>query len=76
MTYQFLAPAHLIERQFARMGARVKLHAATNRGSGNRVSLDVGQDGEGEFFDISARSQTLSDMTVIDCQPRTKHLFL
>jgi hypothetical protein len=64
---------HTIERQFERIGARAKVHADRMR-FGGTVSIDVGHDNVGEFFDINV-GQT-RDLDVLDAQPRIRHLLL
>jgi hypothetical protein len=70
----------ILERQFARIGARVKL---ADRPSGNRrfitdrsVSLDVGSDGQGEFFEIVRQTSVEPQVEVLDVQPDDRHLLL
>lgn len=65
-----------IERHFAKMGARVKLRdrAAAVRGAG--ISIDVGRDGFGEFYDIAASRNDAQSLCVLDLQPRMRHLLL
>ena len=49
---------HQIERQFTRIGARAKIHPpVVNRWTKvEGVSIDIGNDAEGEFFDISVET--------------------
>lgn len=67
--------AHLIERQFAKIGARAKVHSETRRGR-NGVTIDIGRDGEGEFFDIALAQARPADIRDVDTQPRIRHLLL
>ena len=46
--------AHLLERHFAIIGARTKLRTDTRRNRTSGVSIDIGTDRFGEFFDIAA----------------------
>jgi hypothetical protein len=66
---------HLIEQKFARIGARAKVHPAAERSEG-AVSIDIGRDGEGEFFDIALAPGSNGELRVIDAQPRIRHLLL
>jgi hypothetical protein len=65
--------------KFARMGARLKFgarpspHSLTDSGA---VSLDVGEDRDGEFFEIMPRDEGAPDVSVIDVQPVDRHLLL
>lgn len=67
-----------IERHFNRIGARAKVHPPVPRrvGALPSVSIDVGNDREGEFFDISILPEQLEETEVIDVQPSLRHLLL
>jgi len=65
--------AHVIERQFERIGARAKVHADQMR-FGGTVSIDVGHDDIGQFFDIGVGRTR--DLDVVDARPRIRHLLL
>jgi hypothetical protein len=65
--------AHVIERQFERIGARAKVHTDQMR-FGGTVSIDVGHDDIGEFFDIGVGRTR--DLDVVDARPRIRHLLL
>jgi len=67
--------AHLIERHFAKIGARAKVHPETRRDR-TGVTIDIGHDGEGEFFDIALAQPRLAEVRVVDAQPRIRHLLL
>lgn len=69
--------AHPIERHFAKIGARARLSAGARRRllSGG-VSIDVGRDGDGEYFDVAITSPTPAELTVLDVQPASRHLLL
>ena len=67
--------AHLIERHFAKIGARAKVHPETRRDR-TGVTIDIGHDGEGEFFDIALAQPRLADVRVVDTQPPIRHLLL
>ena len=64
---------HLIERHFAKIGARAKVSADSRRFGGN-VSIDVARDSGGEFFDIAVSRE--DSLAVVDAQPRIRHLLL
>ena len=65
--------AHVIERQFDKIGARAKVDADPER-FGGTVLIDIGRDGDGEFFDIGVgRTRNLN---VVDARPRIRHLLL
>ena len=69
---------HQIERQFTRIGARAKVHPPIVRRweTTPEISIDIGNDGDGEFFDISVKPGLLDDTEVIDVQPKDRHLLL
>ncbi len=66
---------HLIERHFAQIGARAQVRPDTRRG-GTGVTIDIGRDSEGEFFDIALAQPRPADVRVVDTQPRIRHLLL
>ncbi|NLF69849.1 MAG: hypothetical protein GX575_12435, partial [Candidatus Anammoximicrobium sp.] len=68
--------AHLIERQFAKIGARALVRNDTRPGAETGVRIDIGHDEEGEFFDIAVARGATSGLAVIDTQPRLRHLLL
>jgi hypothetical protein len=61
-----------------RIGARVKVHEPIVRRWGNSpdVSIDIGSDSIGEFFDISVKPALLAETQVLDVQPAVRHLLL
>src|SRR5215203_177788 len=63
--------AHLLERHFAKIGARAKLRAVPGI-----VSINIGHDRDGEFFDVAAGRAPVAELSVIDAQPRLRHLVL
>ena len=67
---------NLITRQFAKMGARAKVHSDVRRNARSGVSIDIGHDDEGEFFDIAIGRDAPDELTVVDTQPRLRHLLL
>ncbi len=65
--------------KFARIGARLKLSdrpTRRSRSTSGVVSLDVREDREGEFFEVVQRSETDSEVAVLDLQPADRHLLL
>jgi hypothetical protein len=68
--------AHLLERHFAKIGARAKLRPVTRPNRVDGVSINMGADRDGEFFDIAVRREATADLSVIDAQPRLRHLVL
>jgi hypothetical protein len=69
--------AHPIERHFAKIGARAKLSAGAHRRlRPEGVAIDVGRDGDGEFFDVAIGRALNAELSVLDIQPRSRHLLL
>lgn len=68
--------AHILERQFERMGGRAKVVRAKGRNVRSDVSIDIGRDAGGEFFEIALGSQAEPDLRVIDVRPDIRHLLL
>jgi hypothetical protein len=69
---------NLLNRKFARIGARLKV--ADRAGRFNRtsgaVSLDVQFDRDGEFFAIAQVPTAGAEISVLDVQPADRHLLL
>lgn len=65
-----------IERQFTRIGARAKFHLPTRRQRVEGVSIDISNDADGEFFDITVQESNDASTQVIDVQPSLRHLLL
>lgn len=65
-----------IKRQFGKIGARADVHADLTRNARTGVSIDIGRDADGEFFDIAIGRDAPDELTVIDAQPRLRHLLL
>lgn len=65
-----------IERHFAAIGARAKLRPDARTAPAN-IRVDIRRDGEGEFFDIACGHRVaVNDVSVVDVQPRLRHLLL
>jgi hypothetical protein len=65
-----------IERQFTRIGARSKIVPSSQRNRVQGVSIDIGNDTHGEYFDIAV-DRTVDAIThVLDVQPSLRHLLL
>jgi hypothetical protein len=67
---------NLITRQFTRIGARAKVHTEQRRTARSGVSIDIGHDKRGEFFDIAIGRDAPDELTVLDAQPQLRHLLL
>lgn len=73
---------NVLERAFARMGARVEFGQLNRRSrfSGRSaledLALDVRRDRQGEYFLISRALESTTELVVLDVQPRDRHLLL
>jgi len=73
---------NVLERAFARMGARLEfgeLHRRSRfsgRSASEDLALDVHRDQEGEYFLISRALESTTELVVLDVQPRDRHLLL
>lgn len=67
---------NIIERQFSKIGARAKVRALNDRFARTGVRIDIGNDEEGEFFDIAFRRDERPELLVVDAQPSMRHLLL
>ena len=67
--------AQLIQRHFAKIGARSNVYTDLVRAA-TGVSIDIGRDADGEFFDIAVNQRAIADLSVLDVQPRMRHLLL
>lgn len=65
-----------IERQFTRIGARAKIHPPVRNVITQDVSIDIGNDAMGEFFDITLNRTEQNITQVLDVQPALRHLLL
>ncbi len=67
-----------IERQFNRIGARVRIYPPIPRPhvATPDISIDIGRDPKGELFFIAVQPGVLDETRVIDVQPSLRHLLL
>jgi hypothetical protein len=67
-----------IERQFTRIGARAKIGppVVSRRGATPEVSIDIGIDAVGEFFELSIQPRLIAETQVLDVQADLRHLLL
>jgi hypothetical protein len=69
-----------LKSKFVRIGARLKMSDGDGRRSWvvprGPVQLDIGTDGDGEFFEIRRLSSTDAQIEVLDVQPSDRHLLL
>lgn len=64
--------------KFGRMGARVKVRDGDSRfvRTAGRISLDVREDREGEYFEVARPSSADPEVIVMDVQAADRHLLL
>jgi hypothetical protein len=65
--------------KFARIGARMKVadrSARRTRAAAGVVSLDIGEDRDGEYFEIVRSPSADPEVAVLDVQPGERHLLL
>ena len=78
LTDRFMNTDHL-ESKFTAMGSRLKVLVSTPRGfPGSDFSLDIQRDKAGKFFElrVSARFDGLLEATVLQAEPKQRHLLL
>jgi hypothetical protein len=66
---------HHLHKSFAKIGARLRVNAATGVEPG-RVRLNVLSDDEGEFFDLAVNPGAPPVVSVVNIEPKTRHLLL
>ena len=68
----------LLNKKFERMGARLKVVERPKRRlrTSGLLSLDIGTDRRGEFFEITPQTGAGSEIEVLDVQPTDRHLLL
>jgi hypothetical protein len=68
----------LLENQFARMGARLKVQVrqTTRRSRFTGFAVDIGRDRHGPFFDVTFDEDKERELEVLDVQPGQRHLLL
>ena len=68
-----------LERQFHRIGARLKVRVGSSRLSSGPLSIDIGHDRQGEFFEMSLPARPRSaepELLVLNVEPDWRHLLL
>lgn len=69
--------ASLITKKFERIGARAvvrRLLLDRQRTNSGPLIIDIGRDGNGEFYDIQTDER--ADISILDLQPKDRHLLL
>jgi hypothetical protein len=68
----------LLNKKFERIGARLKIDSVsrTDRRTNGLLSLDIGSDQRGEFFEIRSAGEATAEIEVLDVRPTDRHLLL
>ena len=68
----------LLNKKFTRIGARLKVvdRPARRLHTSGLLSLDIGTDRRGEFFEIAPKPGADPEVEVLDVQPVDRHLLL
>jgi hypothetical protein len=66
---------HHLQKSFAKIGARLRISSAAEVEPG-RGRLNVLNDGEGEFFEIGVSAAAIPEITVVNIEPKVRHLLL
>jgi hypothetical protein len=68
----------LLEKQFSRMGARLKVNVrpTIRRSRFTGFAVDIGKDWRGPFFDVTLGEDVERELEVLDIQPGQRHLLL
>ena len=68
----------ILNKKFARIGARLKVSDRPRRRfqTTSLLSLDIGSDRRGEFFEIVSQGEANAKIQVLDVQPADRHLLL
>lgn len=68
----------LLNKKFERIGARLKIvdRPARRLRTSGLLSLDIGTDRRGEFFEITPQAGADPEVEVLDAQPADRHLLL
>ena len=67
---------NVLQRQFARIGARVQVTYPSGRRATSTVALDIARDRDGELFDIRMPNDVSPDVEVLHLEPQQRHLLL
>ncbi len=68
--------AHVLEKQFARIGARAEVQTPADRFETHQLAIEVRDEGDAERFVIIVSPRVLSRLAIVDIQPRVRHLLL
>lgn len=66
----------VLQRHFARIGARAQVRSIDGRSNRGSVALDIARDKSGELFDIQLSSAKPPSVEVLHLEPQRRHLLL
>jgi hypothetical protein len=67
----------VLERHFAKMGARLKVYVRSSRSRWlRRYSIDIGRDRRGQFFHFVLDGHARIELQALEVKPRKRHLLL
>lgn len=75
----FVMDTDLLNKKFQRIGARLKVVERPRRRmrtASSLLTLDIGEDRRGEFFEIMPQTGISPEIEVLDVQPSDRHLLL
>ena len=72
---------NMLKKKFETMGARLKISPQRFNRWGRptvegTLSLDIGNDRQGEFFDLAVDPDVADGLNVVDVRPKRRHLLL
>ncbi len=67
---------NVLQRHFARIGARAQVRCLDRLRTNGSVALDIVRDGLGELFDIRMLQNAPVELEVLHAEPRDRHLLL
>ncbi len=68
--------ASILERHFARIGARIEVSQRATPNRGTTFAIDVAQGKKGSFLDVVLSDDEQQHVEVVDVQPKRRHLLL
>lgn len=71
-----IVDVNLLQRHFARIGARTQVRWLDRLRNPGSVALDITRDSNGELFDIQVLRGDSPDLEVLHAEPRQRHLLL
>lgn len=66
----------VLQRQFARIGARARVRTVDGRWAVEAVAIDIARDRDGELFDVQVPPRRSAELSVLHLEPARRHLLL